>query len=52
MCRDQVLCTMQGGMLPLEELLQLRNAVLEADDLRRPVNLQHQVLIQERLLEQ
>ena len=35
---------MQGETLPLEEVLHLRNAVLEADDLRRPVNLQHQVL--------
>ncbi|KAK9831722.1 hypothetical protein WJX74_007234 [Apatococcus lobatus] len=34
----------EGEMLPLEEVLQLRNAVLEADDLRRPVNLQHQLL--------
>ncbi|KAK9831575.1 hypothetical protein WJX74_000880 [Apatococcus lobatus] len=34
----------EGETLQLEEVLQLRNAVLEADDLRRPVNLQHQLL--------
>ncbi len=34
---------LQGESLPLEDVLHLRNAVLEADDLRRPVNLQDQV---------
>ena len=34
---------MQGNSLPLEEVLQLRNAILKADDLRRPENLQDQV---------
>ena len=34
---------MQGETLPLEDILSLRNAVVEADDLRRPVNLQDQV---------
>ncbi len=29
--------------MPLEDVLHLRNAVLEADDLRRPVDLQDQV---------
>ncbi len=34
---------MQGESPPLEDILKLRNAVAEAEDLRRPVNLQDQV---------
>ena len=37
------ICGIQGESLPLEEILSLRNAVAEAEDLRRPVNLQDQV---------
>ena len=34
---------MQGESPPLEDILNLRNAVIEAEDLRRPVNLEDQV---------
>ncbi|KAK9831614.1 hypothetical protein WJX74_002581 [Apatococcus lobatus] len=34
----------EGELLPLDDVLHLRNIILEADDLRRPVNLQQQLL--------
>ena len=39
----------QGESIPLEEVLSLRNAVVEAEDLRRPVNLSDQVILFDKL---
>ena len=34
---------MQGEMLPIEEMVELRTAVVKADDLRKPSDLKDQV---------